>query len=162
MQNSWKSVNFVKSHTKLMECSFNSLEKSWNFKIFIFLFQESALKSFNIIRCIIDKWIYHQGLAWSGLLLSKDFSIFLILSGLEKSLKIIMINEVFLAKIGIKSGLFYWSPISFAAWLSPRRNIKRPGKLFCILFLTNKLGTITGKWLNNQGDQILVKTAIFQ
>ena len=70
------------------------------------------MESFNIIHCVIDTLLvycilYIISIAYSGLPLSQDFLLCLTLSGLGKLLRIIMINNVFLTKIRVKSGLFY-------------------------------------------------------
>ena len=68
------------------------------------MFQESVLKSFSIIHCVIDTWIYYQ--CSMNRIATQGFLIFLNLSGLGKWLRIIMINEVFVNQILESSGIF--------------------------------------------------------
>ena len=50
-----KSLSFG----KLVKCFLSYLKKSWNVEILILCFKR-VLKSFSIIHCIIDTWIYYQ------------------------------------------------------------------------------------------------------
>lgn len=72
-----------------------------------------------------------------------------------------MINNVFLTKMRVISGLIYWSSIFPVSWLSPVSYF-----LYCFwlgfwVLHGFKLVPLTEKWLNNQGDQIRKNPGIF-